>query len=410
MLFICFQSALMKRDKSTFSPLLEMEAGSLQGLTINLARLNRNLDKLIPPAAPAAAADARDGERNHLQSKSSRFEQTAKAKRKIQTARDLLDAPYYGYDSDDGEDVANVEFRLRGLVPPGVGERPASVAAAERDRVASAVRDMKQSCHQLQQSLSSKAAADAAATTRKVKDRLGGESVTAKKTSKGGGSGGVWLACLNAVATDYRRAEADSKAAEQKMLVRQRKEARERGREMGVAELERQKSWTNYVELTERRAITAALDQRAEVEKRTAASYRAARGRLTALESDRRRQVTFADDVVRRVQACARANKQFVASEWREAKARRALDTVADRHDDEADRLYAVKRTTVARQLILQARTGEERAEVRAILEDRSANRELAVKKRLLALKEERLAALAEPRSIISLPIISSPE
>jgi hypothetical protein len=344
-----------------------------------------------------------------MESKSSSLQQTTDAKqhvRKIRTAKDLLDITVEGQDTDLEEmtsDCDVVAFRLKGIFPPVTDQRAVSLNEAERQYNASAVRELKFRNHTSQPSLSAEQLSGPVD---------GGVKINRNNTVRPTKGSTVWLACLNAVAADYRHAANEDKLAEKRALVQQIRDSRNIGRETATAELERRKSWSNFVEKAEHQAVSSALNQRAAFDFETAQSYRNARRRSRALEANRRCDVKFAGDIARQVGACAKANVQFTEGEMREISAQRALETVSQQHGSEVDRRNATNQAIVERQQLLQLRVKTAQEDIKRTLSSQSDYRRAAVKKRFVSLKHDRASAAAASRSktLLLLPIISTPQ
>jgi len=165
-----------------------------------------------------------------------------------------------------------------------------------------------------------------------------------------------WLAALQSMTTEYRRAEAVERAAALRETVRQRREALEDGQMAAVSELDRQRTRSAFVEQTDRRALSSAREQRANADRQAAMCHRDERRLAAEFQTARRQNAAFADDVARRIGACSKAHVRFVQLEqqdWRRqlaaAEIRRQREERRQR-DEEREQLIEERRLAVATQ------------------------------------------------------------
>jgi len=129
----------------------------------------------------------------------------------------------------------------------------------------------------------------------------------------------AWLASLQSVAAEYRRAEAAARADAARETVRLRREARDDARAAAAWVRDQQRARSVLTEQHDRRLLTRALERRDTVRRQAAACCRDARRRAEEAQSARRESIAFADNVARRIGACSKAHVRFMQQEQRES-------------------------------------------------------------------------------------------
>jgi len=163
-----------------------------------------------------------------------------------------------------------------------------------------------------------------------------------------------WLASLQSVATQYRRAKAEERAAELRETVRLRREAREDARTVASSELDLQRMRSVFAEQKDRLALSSARERRTSARRQAAVSILEDRRRGAELASARRQQVAFADNVARRIGACSQAHVRFVQQEhqaFRRQLAATSIQSIIDerrQRSDELERLEEARRRAIA--------------------------------------------------------------
>ena len=166
----------------------------------------------------------------------------------------------------------------------------------------------------------------------------------------------AWLASLQSVATQYRRTEAEERAAELRETVRLRREAREDARTVASSELDWQRMRSAFAEQKDRLALSSARERRTSARRQAAVSVLEGRRRAAELASARRQQVAFADNVARRIGACSQAHVRFVQQEhqaFRRQLAATAIERIIDerrQRSAELERLEEARRRAKANQ------------------------------------------------------------
>jgi len=219
---------------------------------------------------------------------------------------------------------------------------------AERQRQADEVRRMKQASHE-----------ETSRTTVVSRRRSDGDftGTTRRRTRQETGDVvAAWLASLEAVGTEYRRAKAEKQAAALREKVRLRREAREDSRTTAVSEIDRQRMRAALTEQKDRRTVSSALERQASSRRQSVVSCLEARRRTAEFMSARRENVALADNVARRIGACSKAHVRFVQQEHKDFRRELAATAIErQRHerrqrDVEIERVVDVRRKAVTTQ------------------------------------------------------------
>jgi len=244
-----------------------------------------------------------------------------------------------------------VPFRLQavhGTRAPTV-PRSQSVEAlkAERKRQADEVRRMKQASHEELNRMT-------VAPRRRSDGGLAGATVRGRRRLTSDAA--AWLASLQSVATEYRRAEAEERAAALWKTVQLRREERDDARRAAGSEMEQQRMRSAFVERKDRRVLSSELQRRASVHQEAVQSSLKARRRDAEMMSTRRENVNLAGDVARRIGACSKAHVRFVQQEHQDFRRQLAASAIQRqrnerrRRDAEVERVVEERRRAVATQ------------------------------------------------------------
>jgi len=256
----------------------------------------------------------------------------------------------------------SVPFRLRVVqgrrIPITRGLQSPGTLKAERKRQADSIRREKQVIH------------EAIGTT----DRFGGTTVVPRRRGDGDHAGGsrrrqsqltgesaAWLASLQSVVTEYRRAKAVERAAEQRETVRLRREARDDARTAASSELDQRRMRSAFAEQRDRRAVSSALERKAIARRQAAVSTIEDRRRAGEFTTARREKAAFADNVARRIGACSQAHVRFVQQEHQDL--RRQLAAMANQRlkDERGQRSAELEHIAEARRKAIATQADADR-------------------------------------------------
>ena len=232
---------------------------------------------------------------------------------------------------------------------------------AERKRQADEVRRMKQTTHE-----------EVSRTTVVPRRRSSRDlaEVSRRGPRRATGDVAVWLASLQSVATEHRRAKAEERAAALRETVRLQREARQDAQMVASSELDRLRMRSSFAEQKDRRAVTSALERQANARRQDAASCLEARRRAAEHTSARRENAAFADDVARRIGACSKAHVRFVQQEHQEFRRQLAATEIQRQRNERRRRDAELERVVEARRKAVATRAESDRLVTRHAIEN----------------------------------------